>query len=65
MTQDILLKMEKRRIPKSNTYENNKPDNEIRSECQLAKERMFTEQCEMLEQLEAAHKLHQIAKCRS
>ncbi len=60
MTQDILKKMAERRLAKSNTDEYNKLDAEIRGECQAAKEMMLTEQCEKIEQLEAAHKSHQM-----
>ena len=59
MTSDILQKMERRRLAKSNVDEYNKLDEEIRRECQPAKELMLTAQCEKIEQLEAAHESNQ------
>ena len=60
MTSDILQKMERRRVAKSNADEYNKLDAEIRRECQTAKELMLTAQCEKIEQLDAAHKSNQV-----
>ena len=60
MTSDILQKMERRRLAKSNADEYNKLDAEIRRECQTAKELMLTAQCEKIEQLYAAHKSNQV-----
>ena len=60
MTQDMLLNMVKRMMAKSNVDEYNKIGNEIKSECQLVKDRILTELCENIEQLEAAHKSHHI-----
>ena len=60
MTSDILQKMERRRLAKSNTDEYNKLDAEIRRECQTAKELMLTSQCEKIEQRDAAHKSIQV-----
>ena len=47
-------------MAKLNADEYNTRDKEIRSKCQLTKERMLTEQCKEVEQPEAAHKLHQM-----
>ena len=60
MTSDILQKMERRRLAKSNVDEYNKLDADIRRECQTAKELMLTAQCENIEQLDAAHKSNQV-----
>ena len=60
MTSDILQKMERRRLAKSNVDEYNKLDAEIRRECQTAKELMLTAQCEKIDQLDAPHKSNQV-----
>ena len=60
MTSDILQKMERRRLAKSNVDEYNKLDAEIRRECQTAKELMLTAQCEKIKQLDATHKSNQV-----
>ena len=60
MTSDILQKMERRRLTKSNVDEYNKLDAEIRRECQTAKELMLTAQCKKIEQLDAAHRSNQL-----
>ena len=57
---DILQNMERRRLAKSNADEYNKPDAEIRRECQTEKEQMLTTQCEKFEQRDAAHKSNQV-----
>ena len=59
MTKDILDKMDTRRKAKPNTDVYKQLDEEIKSECHAAKERMLTEQCDLIEQLESAHKFHQ------
>ena len=60
MTSDILQKMERRRLAKSNVDEYSRLDEEIRRECQTAQELMLTAQCEKIEQLDAAHKSNQV-----
>ena len=60
MTSDIVQKMERRRLAKSNVDENYKLDAAIRRECQPEKEMMLTAQCEKFEQLDAAHKSSQV-----
>ena len=60
MTKDILDKMDTRRKAKPNTDVYKQLDEEIKSECHVAKERMLTEQCDLMEQLESAHKFHQM-----
>ena len=60
MTSDILQKMERRRLEKSNPDEYNKLYAEIRRECQTAKELMLTAQCEKIEQLGVVHKSNQV-----
>ena len=60
MTSDILQKMERRKLAKSNADEYNKLDAEIRRECQPAKELMLTAQCEKIEQMDATHKSNQV-----
>ena len=55
---DILEKMDTRRKAKPNTDVYKQLDEEIKSECHAAKERMLTEQCDLIEQLESAHKFH-------
>ena len=59
MTKDILDKMDTRRKAKPNTDVYKQLDEEIKSECHAAKERMITAQCDLIEQLESAHKFHQ------
>ena len=59
MTKDILDKIDTRRKTKPNTDVYKQLDEEIKSECHAAKERMLTEQCDLIEQLESAHKFHQ------
>ena len=59
MTKDIFDKIDTRRKSKPNTYVYKQLDEEIKSECHAAKERMLTEQCDLIEQLESAHKFHQ------
>ena len=59
MTKDILDKMDTRRKAKSNTNVYKQLDEEIKSECHAEKERMLIEQCDLIEQLESTHKLHQ------
>ena len=44
-------------IPNTDVYK--QLDKEIKSECHAAKEIMLTEQCDLIEQLESAHKFHQ------
>ena len=46
MTKDILDKMDTRRKAKPNTDVYKQLDEEIKSECHAAKERMLTEQCD-------------------
>ena len=60
MTSDILQMMERRRLTNSNVDEYNKIDAEIRRECQTAKEKMLTAQCDKIEQTDAAHKSNQV-----
>ena len=59
MIKDILDKMDTRRKAKPNTNVYKQLDEEIKSECHAEKERMLTEQCDLIEQLESAHKFHQ------
>ena len=59
MTNDILDKMDTRRKANPNTDVYIQLDEEIKNECHAAKERMRTEQCDLIEQLESAHKFHQ------
>ena len=56
MTAPILQKMEQRRLAKGNLALYNLLDREIRQDCRTAKETMLTEQCQVIEQLDAAHK---------
>ena len=56
MTAPILQKMDKRRIAKGNEALYNLLDREIRQECKAAKENMLEAQCDVIEQLDAAHK---------
>ena len=60
MTSDILQKMERRKLVKSNADEYIKICAEIRRECQTAKELMRNAQYEKSEQLDAAHKSNQM-----
>ena len=59
MTKYILGKMDTRRKVKTNTDVYKQLDKEIKSECHAAKMRMLTEQWDLIEQLESAHKFHQ------
>ena len=59
MTNDILDKIDTRRKAKPNTDVYKQLEEEIKSEWHAAKERMLTEQCDLIEQLESAHKFHQ------
>ncbi len=56
MTNDILMKMDARRNLKSKPLLYDALDKEIRRDCQEAKEQMLTEQCERIEQLDAANR---------
>ena len=58
---NILQKMERRRLAKSNFNEYNKLNAEIRRGCQTAKELMLIAQCEKIEQLTAKHT--SLARC--
>ena len=60
MASDILQKMERRRLVKSNVNECNKLDEEIRRECQTVKELMLTAKCEKIEHLDPAHKSNKV-----
>ena len=51
MTKDILDKIDIRKKAKPNTDIFKQLDDEIKSECHTAKERMLTEQCDLIEQL--------------
>ena len=55
MTAPILQKMEQRRLAKGNVALYNLLDREIRQDCRTAKETMLTKQCQVIEQLDAAH----------
>ena len=59
MTKDILDKIDTRRKAKPNTDVYKQLVEEIKSECHAAKEIMLTEQCDLIGQLESAHKFHQ------
>ena len=59
ITKYILDKMDTRRKAKPNTDVFKQLDEEIKSEYHTAKEIMLTEQCDLIEQLESAHKFHQ------
>ena len=59
MTKDILDKMDTGRKAKPNTDIYKQLDVEFKSKCHAAKERMLTEQCDLIEQLESTHKFHQ------
>ena len=52
----ILQKMDQRRLAKGNVALYNLLDREIRQDYRTAKEKMLTEQCQVIEQLDAAHK---------
>ena len=56
MTAPILQKMEQRRLAKGNVAVYNLLDREIRQDCRTAKETMLTEQCQVIEQRDAAPK---------
>ena len=56
MTAPILQKMEQRRLAKGNVALHNLLDREIRQDYRTAKETILTEQCQVIEQLDAAHK---------
>ena len=56
VTSPILQKMEQRRLVKGNVALYNLLDREIRQDCRTAKETMLTEQCQVIEQLDAAHR---------
>ena len=56
MTAPILQKMEQRRLAKGNVALYNLLDREIRQDCRTAKEAMLIEQCQVIKQLDAAHK---------
>ena len=56
MTAPILQKMEQRRLAKGNVALFILLDRDIRQDCRTAKETMLTEQCQVIEQLDAAHK---------
>ena len=48
--------MEQRRLAKRNVALYNLLDSEIRQDCRTEKETMLTEQCQVIEQLDAVHK---------
>ena len=56
MTAPILQKMEQRRLAKGNAALYNLLDRKFRQDCRTAKGTMITEQCQVIEQLDAAHK---------
>ena len=56
MTAPILQKIEQRRLTKGNIALYNLLDREFRQDCRTALETMLTEQCQVIEQLDAAHK---------
>ena len=56
MTAPILQKVEQRRLAIGNVTLYNLLDREIRQDCRTAKETMLTEQCQVIEQLDDAHK---------
>ena len=56
MTAPILQKMEQWQLAKRNVPLYNVLDREIRQDCRTAKETMLTEQCQVIEQLDATHK---------
>ena len=51
--------MDARRKAKPCTDVYKQLDEEIKSECHAAREILLTEQCDLIEQLESAHKFHQ------
>ena len=55
MTAQILQKMDQRRLAKGNDALYNLLSREIRQECKAAKENMLSAQCDVIEQLDAAH----------
>ena len=56
ITAPILQKMEPRRLAKGIIALYNLLDREIRQDCRTAKKTMLTEQCQVIELLDAAHK---------
>ena len=56
MIAPILQMMEQRRLAKGNVALYNLLDREIGQDCRTAKKTMLTEQCQVIEQLDAAHK---------
>ena len=56
MTAPILQKIYQRRLAKGNEALYNLLDREIRQECKTAKENILVAQCDVIEQLDAAHK---------
>ncbi len=56
MTKEILQKMDDRRKAKGNNILYSKLDKEIKRECTEAKEAMLSEQCSLIEQLDAENK---------
>ena len=58
MTKDILDNMYTRRTAKPNTDVYKQLDKKIKSECHVAKDIILTEQYDLIEQLESAHKFH-------
>ena len=56
ITAPTLQKMEQRRLTKGNVALYNLLDRLIKQDCRTAKETMLTEQCQVIEQLDAAHK---------
>ena len=56
MTAPMPQKMEQRRLANGNVALYNMLDREIRQDCRTANETMLTEQCQVIEQLDAAHK---------
>ena len=56
MTSPILRKMVQRRLAKERDALCNLLDRETRQECMEAKDNLLTEQCQLIEQLDAAHK---------
>jgi len=55
MTEDILEKMEERRLLKHSDTLYRQLDAEIHKDCREAKERLLSEQCELIERLDATH----------
>ena len=56
MTVPILQKMDQGRRAKENEAQYNLLDREIRQKCKAAKENMLEAQCDVIDQLDAAHK---------